>query len=251
MLAKRIIACLDVKEGVVVKGTNFIGLKYAGEPAELSKRYASEGADEIVFLDISASEEGRKPNRNWIQLAAEQLNVPFTVGGGISTVDDAREVLSLGADKVAVNTAAINNPRLISDIAEKFGSQCVVVAIDCKREGNGWNVFSYGGSEATGKDAVEWTLECEKLGAGEILATSIERDGTGNGFDCKLTSMLADKLGIPIIASGGAGGEKDFLDAFTKGKADAALAAGIFHYGKLSIVGLKQYLKKNGVEVRA
>ena len=250
MLAKRIIACLDVKDGKVVKGKKFVGLKYAGEPAGLSQRYASEGADEIVFLDISASNEKRKPNREWVRLAAEKLNVPFAVGGGISSVADARQVLYLGADKVAVNTAAINNPRLISEIAEKFGSQCVVVAIDAKRTDKGWKVFAYGGSKPTGMDAAGWSAECEKLGAGEILITSIDRDGTGNGFDCELTSKLAGGLGIPVIASGGAGNQKDFLDAFTKGKADAALAAGIFHYGKLSVGKLKQYLKRNGVEVR-
>jgi len=250
MLAKRIIACLDVKDGKVVKGKNFVGLAYAGEPAQLAAKYAREGADEIVFLDISASREGRKAQAEWIAETASSLDVPFTVGGGISSIKDVSRVLGLGADKVCINTAALENPRLVSQASRKFGAQCIVVAVDSRQTARGADVFSYGGTVATGKTAVGWASRCEKFGAGEILLTSIDRDGTRQGFDCKLTRKVVDAVRIPVIASGGAGSCKDFLDVFVQGKADAALAAGVFHYGALGIPDLKSCLKKQGVEVR-
>jgi len=250
MLAKRIIAGLDVKDGVVVKGKNFENLAYAGKPAQLALKYARAGADEIVFLDISASREGRKAQGEWIAETAARLDVPFTVGGGVAAIADVSRVLGLGADKVCINTAALENPALVSQASRKFGAQCIVVAVDAKQTASGTDVFSYGGTVATGKNAVEWASRCEKLGAGEILLTSIDRDGTRQGFDCKLTRKVVERVAIPVIASGGAGSCKDFLDVFVKGKADAALAAGVFHYGALSIPGLKSCLKKQGVKVR-
>lgn len=250
MLAERIIACLDVKNGRVVKGTRFEGLKDAGEPAQLAAKYASEGADEVVFLDITASNENRSSNKKWVGSAAKQLNVPFTVGGGISSLEDIQNMLYLGADKVSVNTAALQRPELISIAAQNFGSQCVVAAIDAKREGNKWKVYSHGGKKPTGLDALDWAAKCEELGAGEILLTSIDSDGTRQGFDFELTRSVAQSAGIPVIASGGAGSMKHFLEVFTYGKADAALAAGTFHYGELSIGGLKKYLAKNGIAMR-
>ncbi len=250
MLAKRIIACLDVKGGRVVKGRNFTGLKDAGEPAELARRYACEGADEIVFLDISASSEKRGTRRKWVAEVAAGLDIPFTVGGGISSVNDVREILSLGADKIALNSAALNRPALISEVAAVFGSQCVVVAIDAKRAGKGWQACAYGGSRETGRDAVEWAEECAGLGAGEILATSIDRDGTGKGFDCELTEAIAAKVGIPVIASGGAGGMDDFAQVLEKGGADAVLAAGVFHRKEIVIGTLKRFLIAKGILVR-
>ncbi|OIO27161.1 imidazole glycerol phosphate synthase subunit HisF [Candidatus Micrarchaeota archaeon CG1_02_55_22] len=249
MLAKRVIACLDVKDGRVVKGTNFVGLKDAGDPAELALRYAREGADEIVFLDISASNENRGTNREWVRKTARELDVPFTVGGGIRSANDVRETLSCGADKIALNTAALARPELVSEAAGEYGSQCVVVAIDAKRNGSEWGAYANGGTRATGRDALAWAQECERLGAGEILLTSIDCDGTRQGFDCELLSKASSKLGIPLIASGGAGNASDFLDAFTAG-ADAALAAGVFHYGKLSVKDVKEFLAGKGVSVR-
>ncbi|MBI5176639.1 imidazole glycerol phosphate synthase subunit HisF [Candidatus Micrarchaeota archaeon] len=250
MLAKRIIPCLDVLGGRVVKGENFIGLKDAGGIAGLAAKYSGEGADELVFLDIAASGERRLAKGGWIKKAASALNIPFTVGGGISGIGQIREILRMGADKISLNTAAINNPSLVRDASEKFGAQCVVVAIDARNENGAWRVYSYGGKVSTGLDALAWAKQCEKLGAGEILLTSIDRDGTGKGFDCELTGQVAGIVGIPVIASGGAGSPRDFLDVFTKGKADAALAAGIFHYGSIRIGEVKGYLCDNGVGVR-
>ncbi|MBI5635903.1 imidazole glycerol phosphate synthase subunit HisF [Candidatus Micrarchaeota archaeon] len=250
MLSKRIIACLDVKDGQCVKGTNFVNLQYAGKPAELAGNYAKQGADEIVFLDISASGEGRKTSREWIKECAKALDVPFTVGGGIKNNEDVREVLACGADKVAINTSALENPGIISAASRAFGCQCIVVAVDAKKVAGEWMVFSYGGSKPTGKNALDWVVECEGLGAGEILLTSIDADGTKNGFDLELTKAVADKVGIPVIASGGAGCERDFLEVFEKTGCDAALAAGIFHYGKTSVVKVKEFLAKNNVKVR-
>ncbi|MDP3741873.1 MAG: imidazole glycerol phosphate synthase subunit HisF [Candidatus Micrarchaeota archaeon] len=250
MLAKRIIPCLDVKAGKVVKGVNFKQLKYAGEPAELAGQYTKQGADEVVFLDISASYEKRKTQKKWVQQAAQSLDIPFTVGGGIASVKDMREILRLGADKICINTAAIENPNLITQGAELFGSQCIVVAMDVKSTLNGWRVYSHGGTRPTGLDAVKWAIECQKRGVGELLVTSIDRDGTKNGFDYKLIKAIVQKTSIPIIASGGAGSEEDFVNVFKKGKADAALAASVFHYGKISIKCLKKTLSKNQIPVR-
>ncbi len=250
MLAKRIIPCLDVKDGKVVKGVNFQQLIYAGEPAELAGKYAAQGADEVVFLDISASNEKRKTMKKWVVEAAETLNIPFTVGGGITSIKDMRKMLKLGADKIAINTGAIQNPALIKQGAELFGSQCIVVAIDVKANKNMWEVYSYGGTKATGIDAVQWAIECQKRGAGELLVTSIDRDGTKDGFDWKLVKTIVQKTSIPIIASGGAGNKKDFVNIFKKGKADAALAASVFHYGKISIRDLKKTLSENKISIR-
>lgn len=250
MLAKRIIPCLDVKDGKVVKGVNFQQLIYAGEPAELAGKYAAQGADEVVFLDISASNEKRKTMKKWVVEAAETLNIPFTVGGGITSIKDMRKMLRLGADKIAINTGAIQNPALIKQGAELFGSQCIVVAIDVKANKNMWEVYSYGGTKATGIDAVQWAIECQKRGAGELLVTSIDRDGTKDGFDWKLVKTIVQKTSIPIIASGGAGNKKDFVNIFKKGKADAALAASVFHYGKISIRDLKKTLSENKISIR-
>lgn len=250
MLAKRIIPCLDVKNGNVVKGVNFKQLRYAGEPAELAAQYAAQGADEVVFLDISASNEKRKTMKKWVAQAAATLNIPFTVGGGITSVKDMREILLLGADKIAINTAAIQNPALITQGAKLFGSQCIVVAMDVKATRNSWEVYSYGGTQCTGIDAVQWAIQCQKRGAGELLVTSIDRDGTKDGFDCKLVKTISTNTSIPIIASGGAGNKKDFVNVFKKGKADAALAASVFHYGKISINGLKKTMGKNNISVR-
>ena len=250
MLSKRIIPCLDVKENKVVKGTKFENLKYAGEPAALAQFYSEEGADELVFLDITATNQERKTNSGWVQKVAKRINIPFTVGGGISSINQMREVLQNGADKVAVNTAAIVNPELINSASELFGSQCIVVAIDAKKKGNSWEVYSNGGRKPSGIDAIEWANECEERGAGEILLTSIDSDGTRKGFDLELTRKVAKRVRIPIIASGGAGKLSDFSDVFKKGKADAALAAGLFHYKELSIREVKEYLKKEGISVR-
>lgn len=250
MLAKRIIPCLDVLGGRVVKGRNFVDLKDAGDVSQLAASYSEDGADEIVFLDIAASGEKRPSNRNWVKSAAKALNIPFTVGGGITCIRQIREVLILGADKISLNTAAINNPFLVSEASELFGSQCVVVAIDVKRENGAWRVYSYGGRVPTGLDALCWAKECQANGAGEILITSIDRDGTGEGFDCELTEKIAESVSIPVIASGGAGKMQDFVDVFTRGKADAALAAGVFHNGAIPVQSLKGYLNRNGIPVR-
>lgn len=251
MHTKRIIPCLDVNNGRVVKGTNFVNLRDAGDPVEVGKQYDKAGADELVFLDITASSDARNIKAELVRRVAETVFIPFTVGGGIRTVDDFRMILREGADKVAVNSAAIMNPALISEAAEKFGSQCVVVAIDAKRNADGsWNIFKNGGRIDMGIDAVEWAMKAEKLGAGEILLTSMDCDGTKTGYDIKLTKTVAENVSIPVIASGGAGTKEHFYDALTKGKAEAVLAASLFHYKELEINDLKKYLKDRGVSVR-
>ncbi|MFA5106256.1 MAG: imidazole glycerol phosphate synthase subunit HisF [Candidatus Micrarchaeia archaeon] len=250
MVAKRIIPCLDVKNGHVVKGVRFQNVHYAGNCAALAKRYSMLGADEVVFLDISATEQRRKTQKKWVREAAWVLDIPFTVGGGVSSVEDVRSLLEAGADKVAINTAAVANPGIITECADEFGSQCIVIAIDTKKTGIGHEVFVQGGKKATGLEAVKWSKKAARLGAGEILLTSIDRDGTTWGFDIELNSMVAKACKIPLIASGGAGRKRDFLDVFERGGADAALAASVFHYGKIGIWELKDYLSRNGVEMR-
>jgi cyclase len=243
---------LDVKDGRVVKGVNFVNLRDAGDPVELAAIYDREGADELVFLDISASVEGRATMVEVVKQTAGEITIPFTVGGGISSVDDMKRLLRAGADKIGINTAALKNPQLVSDGARKFGSQCIVVAIDAKyNEAWGeWEVFTHGGRNATGIKALEWAKRAEELGAGEILLTSMDADGTKDGFDIKLTRAVSESLGIPVIASGGAGTKDHFYDVFAEGKADAGLAATIFHYKELTIEGVKDHLKHKGVEIR-
>ncbi len=251
MLAKRIIPCLDVKDGRVVKGVNFVNLIDAGDPVEVAKIYDKAGADELVFLDITATHEARGTVVEMAKRVAETVFIPFTVGGGIKTVDDFRELLLQGADKISINSSAIRNPQLITEAAEKFGSQCVVVAIDAKRTGdNKWNVYINGGRIDTGLDAVEWAKKAESLGAGEILLTSMDCDGTKNGYDVELTRTISESVSIPVIASGGAGTMEHFKDALTEGKADAALAASLFHFREIEICDLKEYLDSSGVPVR-
>ena len=251
MLTKRIIPCLDVNEGRVVKGVKFLDLKDAGDPVEVAKIYDKSGADELVFLDITASSDARKILINVVQRVAEQIFIPFTVGGVIRTVDDFREILKAGADKVSINSAAIQQPSLISDAAWKFGKQCVVVAIDAKKNANdSWDVYSHGGRNNTGIDAVEWAVKAEALGAGEILLTSMDCDGTKNGYDIALTKSICDKVNIPINASGGAGTKEHFHDVFSQAGADAALAASLFHYRELDIMDLKEFLAKENIIVR-
>jgi len=252
MHTKRIIPCLDVNNNRVVKGINFINLKDAGDPVEVAAAYDKAGADEVVFLDITASSDARKTVVEMVRKVAEKVFIPFTVGGGIRTVDDFREILREGADKISINSSAINTPRLITDAADKFGSQCVVVAIDARRraDGSGWNVFKNGGRIDTGLDAIEWAMKVHKMGAGEILLTSMDCDGTKDGYDIQLTSLISENVSIPVIASGGAGNMEHFYDALTKGKADAALAASLFHYKELEISDLKNYLHGKGVSVR-
>ncbi len=252
MLAKRIIPCLDVNCGRVVKGVNFVNLIDAGDPVEVAKIYNEAGADELVFLDITATHEGRGTVVDMVRRVAETVFIPFTVGGGISTVEDFRELLCEGADKISVNSSAIRNPDLISQAADKFGSQCVVVAIDAKRrsDGSGWNVFVNGGRIDTGIDALEWAEKADKLGAGEILLTSMDCDGTKAGYDIELTKAVSEIVSIPVIASGGAGTMEHFKDALTDGKADAALAASLFHFREIEISDLKNYLNQNNVPVR-
>lgn len=252
MLAKRIIPCLDVKDGRVVKGVNFVNLRDAGDPVELASTYDQEGADELVFLDISASVEGRATMIEVVKRTAGEITIPFTVGGGISQVDDMKRILRAGADKIAINTAAVLNPSLVSEGARKFGSQCIVVAIDAKyNEAWGeWEVFTHGGRKETGIKVLEWAREIERLGAGEILLTSMDADGTKDGFDLKLTRAVSDSVGIPVIASGGAGRIEHFSDVFEEGHADAGLAATIFHYKEMTIGEVKDDLRQKGVEVR-
>lgn len=252
MLTKRIIPCLDVNNGRVVKGINFVNLRDAGDPVEIAEAYDKAGADEVVFLDITASSDARKTVVDMVRRVAEKVFIPFTVGGGIRTVDDFRELLREGADKISINSSAINNPRLISDAADKFGRQCVVVAIDAKRraDGSGWNIYKNGGRVDVGIDAVEWAMQADKMGAGEILLTSMDCDGTKAGYDIELTRIIAENVSIPVIASGGAGTKEHFYDALTEGKADAALAASLFHYKELEICELKDYLKGRNVPVR-
>lgn len=252
MHTKRIIPCLDVKNGRVVKGVNFVNFRDAGDPAEVGAAYDKSGADELVFLDITASSDARETAVEWVRQVAARVFIPFTVGGGIRTVDDFRVILREGADKISINSAAIMNPQLISDAADKFGSQCVVVAIDAKRrdDGSGWNIYKNGGRIDMGIDAVEWAMKADKLGAGEILLTSMDGDGTKAGYDLELTRQIAENVSIPVIASGGAGTMEHFRDAFTIGKADAALAASLFHFKELEIRDLKAYLKEQGIAVR-
>ena len=252
MFTKRIIPCLDVHNGRVVKGVNFVNLKDAGDPVEIGEAYDKAGADELVFLDITASSDARAIKTELVRKVAERVFIPFTVGGGIRTVEDFRDILREGADKVAVNTAAILNPELISRAADKFGSQCVVVAIDAKRrpDGSGWNIYKNGGRVDMGIDALEWAEKAYKLGAGELLVTSMDKDGTKDGYDLELTSRISELVKIPVIASGGAGNLEHFKDALTVGRADAALAASLFHYKELEINEVKQYLRKEGVSVR-
>ncbi|MCG8502799.1 MAG: imidazole glycerol phosphate synthase subunit HisF [Firmicutes bacterium] len=252
MLAKRIIPCLDVHAGRVVKGVNFVNLRDAGDPVEVAAIYDKAGADELVFLDITASSDARSIMLDMVRRTAEQVFIPFTVGGGIRTVEDFRAILKEGADKISVNSAALKRPALISEAAWKFGSQCVVVAIDAKRRdyGDGWEVYLNGGRVNTHKDAVEWAIEAEQKGAGEILLTSMDCDGTKNGYDMALTRAISSEVKIPVIASGGAGTTEHFYDVLTTGQADAALAASLFHYKEMEIKDLKAYLREKGVEVR-
>lgn len=252
MHTKRIIPCLDVNNGRVVKGVNFVDLKDAGDPVEIAKAYDKAGADELVFLDITASFDRRNTVVDMVRKVAETVFIPFTVGGGIRTVDDFRALLREGADKISINSSAIDTPNLISDAADKFGSQCVVVAIDAKKraDGNGWNIYKHGGRIDVGIDALEWAHKVEKLGAGEILLTSMDCDGTKAGYDLELTRAVAEAVNIPVIASGGAGNLEHFYDALTDGKADAALAASLFHYKELEIKEVKEYLRGRGVSVR-
>ena len=251
MFTKRIIPCLDCKDGRVVKGTNFVDLKDAGDPVEVAAMYDKSGADELVFLDITASSDGRNTTVELVRNVAEKVFIPFTVGGGIRTVEDFKVLLREGADKISVNSAAIMNPELISRAADKFGSQCVVVAIDAKRrEDGGWNIYKQGGRLDTGIDAIEWAKKVEALGAGEILLTSMDCDGTKAGYDLALTRAIADAVSIPVIASGGAGTLEHFYDALTEGGADAALAASLFHYKELEISQVKDYLSDRGISVR-
>jgi imidazole glycerol-phosphate synthase subunit HisF len=250
MLTKRIIPCLDIKDGRTVKGINFIDIRDAGDPVEQAMIYAGQGADELVFLDITATHEKRKTLAELVRKIAAHINIPFTVGGGISSVNDVAVLLDAGADKISVNTSAFNHPGLISEIAEKFGSQCVVVAIDTKFDGNNWKVYLNGGRLATEKNALDWAIEANQRGAGEILLTSMNNDGTKSGFANDITCKISESVSIPVIASGGAGSMEHFADAFTKGKADAALAASIFHFKEIGIPQLKQYLKSQNIPVR-
>jgi cyclase len=250
MLTRRIIACLDVDDGRVVKGVQFVGLRDAGDPAELAKRHSESGADEIVLLDISAAHQRRATLLDTVRRTAKELFIPFTVGGGIRTLQEAASVFSAGADKLSINSAALADPTLITRIAERFGSQAVVVAIDAKAHNGSWQAFTHGGRTSSNRDAVEWALEAESRGAGEILLTSMDRDGTASGFDCELTRAIADRLNIPVIASGGAGGPAHFVEVFREGHADAALAASIFHYGISSLGDLKQQLLSQNIPVR-
>jgi cyclase len=265
MLTKRIIPCLDIKEGRVVKGTHFINLRDAGDPVELAQRYNKDGADELVFLDITASQEKRETLKTLVRSVASQVNIPFTVGGGIKSVEDVRTVLRNGADKISLNTAAVENPKIITKIADMFGTQCVVVAIDAKRRFDNldghqlaqtskdpcwFEVYTYGGRTSTGIDALDWATKAVKLGAGELLVTSMDRDGTKKGYDNLLNNAISEKVKVPLIASGGAGEPKHFLDAFCEGKADAALAASVFHYNQYPIPIVKQYLIRMGVNIR-
>ena len=252
MFTKRIIPCLDVNAGRVVKGVNFVDLRDAGDPVEIAAAYDKAGADELVFLDITATSDARGTVVDMVRKVAEKVFIPFTVGGGIRTVEDFKVLLREGADKISINSAAINNPSLISEAADKFGSQCVVVAIDARRraDGSGWNVFKNGGRIDTGLDAIEWAMKADKLGAGEILLTSMDCDGTKAGYDLDVTRLIAGNVSIPVIASGGAGTKEHFYDALTKGGADAALAASLFHYKELEIMDLKNYLAEKGISVR-
>jgi cyclase len=251
MLAKRIIPCLDVNAGRVVKGVNFVGLRDAGDPVQIARQYDQQGADEVTFLDITASSDARDLILPVIEAVADQVFIPLTVGGGVRTVDDVRRLLNAGADKISINTAAIQNPSLVRDCSEKFGAQCIVVAIDAKRTGDHWEVFTHGGRNPTGLNAVDWAREVARLGAGEILLTSMDRDGTGQGFDLGLTRAVSQAVNIPVIASGGVGSLNDLVAGVTEGAADAVLAASIFHFGQHTISEAKQFMADHGVCVRS
>ncbi len=252
MFTKRIIPCLDVNDGRVVKGVNFVNLRDAGDPVEIAAAYDKAGADELVFLDITASSDDRRTVVDMVRRVAEKVFIPFTVGGGIRSVEDFKALLREGADKISINSSAINRPELISEAADKFGSQCVVVAIDARKraDGSGWNIFKNGGRIDVGIDAVEWAMQADRMGAGEILLTSMDCDGTKAGYDIALTKTIAENVSIPVIASGGAGTKEHFYEALTEGRADAALAASLFHYKELKITDLKNYLADKGVSVR-
>jgi cyclase len=249
-LAKRIIPCLDVTSGRVVKGINFVGLRDAGDPIEISRRYDDQGADELTFLDITASSDDRDLILHIIEEVAAQVFIPLTVGGGVRKVEDVRRLLNAGADKVSINTAAVQNPELVESAADRYGSQCIVVAIDAKRGENGWEVFTHGGRRATGLDAIEWAKKMQSLGAGEILLTSMDKDGTRNGFDLALTRAVSDAVEVPVIASGGVGNLNHLAQGITQGHADAVLAASIFHYGEYTVRQAKEYMAQHGIEVR-
>jgi len=251
MLAKRIIPCLDVNAGRVVKGVNFVELRDAGDPVEVARRYDEQGADEITFLDITASSDQRDIILDVVNRVAEQVFIPLTVGGGVRSVEDVRRLLNAGADKVSMNTAAVQNPQLVADASAKVGAQCIVVAIDAKRSGPGhWEVFTHGGRKGTGLDAVEWARKVQRLGAGEILLTSMDRDGTKSGFDIDLTRAVSEAVDVPVIASGGVGSLQHLAEGVTRGKADAVLAASIFHYGEHTVREAKEYMRDQGIEVR-
>jgi imidazole glycerol-phosphate synthase subunit HisF len=250
MLAKRIIPCLDVDCGRVVKGVNFVALRDAGDPVEIARRYDEQGADEITFLDITASSGGRDLILNAVEAVAAQVFIPLTVGGGVRKVEDVRRLLNAGADKVSINTAAVQNPQLVADASGHYGAQCIVVAIDAKRSGAGWEVFTHGGRNPTGLDAVDWARRMQELGAGEILLTSMDRDGTRSGFDIELTRAVSDAVGIPVIASGGVGKLEHLAEGVLDGRADAVLAASIFHFGEFTVRQAKQYMAQQGIEIR-
>ncbi len=250
MLVKRIVPCLDVRDGRTVKGINFRGLRDAGDPVDLARRYSMEGADELVLLDISATNEGRRTFVDVVRQVAAVLDIPFTVGGGVASLDDIERLLEAGADKVAINTAAVKDPELVGRAAGRFGSQCIVISVDAKRSGREWLVYLNGGRVATNADAVEWTRTAVSMGAGEVLLTAINADGAGNGFDIELTRRVSTSVRVPVIASGGAGSSDDFADVLSRGKADAALAASVFHFGQIAIRDLKSFLRMRGLEVR-
>jgi imidazole glycerol-phosphate synthase subunit HisF len=250
LLAKRIIPCLDVTNGRVVKGTNFVELRDAGDPVEIARRYNEEGADELTFLDITASSDNRDLILHIIEAVAAEVFIPLTVGGGVRVVADVQRLLNAGADKVSINTSAVTNPQLVKDAADRYGSQCIVVAIDAKRRGDHWEVFTHGGRTATGLDAIEWAKKMENLGAGELLLTSMDRDGTKSGFDLELTRAISDAVDIPIIASGGVGNLQHLVDGVKEGRADAVLAASIFHFSEHGIEDAKRYMQRHGIEVR-
>jgi len=250
MLSKRIIPCLDVKDGRVVKGVNFVNLKDAGDPVDNAKVYNDEGADELVFLDITASHEKRKTMVDVVERVAKEVFMPFTVGGGIGSLEDIRNLLNAGCDKISINTQAVKDPEFVKEASDKFGTQCIVVAIDAKKKQGKWEVYINGGRDATGIDAIEWAKKVEGLGAGEILLTSMDRDGTKDGYDIEITRNIAEAVNVPIIASGGCGKLEHFYDALTEGKADAALAASVFHFRELSIKEVKDYLKSRRIEIR-
>lgn len=249
-LAKRIIPCLDVTNGRVVKGVKFVGLRDAGDPVEIARRYDDQGADELTFLDITASSDNRDLILRIVEEVAAQVFIPLTVGGGVRKVEDVRRLLNAGADKVSINTSAVQNPQLVADAADRYGSQCIVVAIDAKHAGQGWEVFTHGGRKPTGLNAVEWAKKMQSLGAGEILLTSMDRDGTRDGFDLALTRAVSDAVDVPVIASGGVGNLQHMVEGIVEGHADAVLAASIFHYGEFTVRQAKEYMAQHGIEVR-